>query len=91
MTQKDEDIANFWKRLIDAQNSDKAKERDAENIPSEEIARLNEDITKAFNYQGDIDDKIKNIIAVTKYIFGALTRKLCLSPPLFNHFFLKYC
>ena len=28
---------------------------------------------------------------LVEYGATALTKKLCLSPPLFNHFFLKYC
>jgi hypothetical protein len=63
-------LANFWNKLINTQNSDKSEGGGAENIPSEEIARLNGDITTAFNYQGLIDEKIKKIIAVTKGIFG---------------------
>ncbi|MGA0957291.1 MAG: hypothetical protein ACO3R7_05955, partial [Flavobacteriaceae bacterium] len=65
MTRKDEYIANFWKRLINTQNSDKSEGGDAKNIPSEEIAKLNKKITDAFN-KGDIDA----IIAVTKDIFN---------------------
>ena len=46
---------------------------------------------------------ITNIFIQNRQIYGirriskklaenqALTKKLCLSPPLFNHFFLKYC
>ena len=70
MTRKDEDIANFWKRLINTQNSDKSEGGDAKNIPSEEIARLNKEITDAFNDEGDIDNKIKKIIKVTRGIFN---------------------
>ena len=51
-------LANFWKGLINTQNSDKSEGGGAENIPSEEIARLNEKI----NYSNSISLKLLSSI-----------------------------